>query len=102
MFVVLSAATLPSHLRGYISRFLVRVDVGLFVGKTSRKVADQIWEDCLKACGNGSLVMINSDSSVEQGFSIRAHGTRYHHPFDYDGLSLTLWDTCAETQNSQP
>lgn len=47
MFVVITATKLPDHVRGYVSRFLVEVDQGVYVGTVSRRVRT--------TCGTGAV-----------------------------------------------
>lgn len=88
MFIVITATRIPEHLSGYLSRFLVQVDTGVYVGNVSRRVRDNLWKRCVGAAGNGSLTMINSDSSREQGFVAKTMGSNRRTIRDFDGLLL--------------
>ena len=89
MIVVVSAAAIPEHLRGYVSRFMVQVDANLFVGNLTPKIADAIWSDLIRYSGCGSITMVREDRSQELEFSVATHGPRRAFvPVDLDGLML--------------
>lgn len=97
MFLVLTASNLPEHLRGYLTRFLVEVDTGVFVGNVSRRVRDNLWSRCSRAIGEGCLTMINNDPTREQGFAVNTMGSNRRVVQDFDGLLLPV-TLSAETR----
>lgn len=82
--VVLTAC--PEGLRGVLTRWLMEVSAGVFVGNAGRRVRDHLWERVIEMAGNGRALMAYS-SSNEQGFDIQVHG---HHwiPEDFEGITL--------------
>jgi CRISPR-associated protein Cas2 len=89
VFVVLRVAAAPQHLRGYLSRFLVEIAAGTYVGTISRRVADSIWDRSVLATGaETDLVMVRSDSQSEQGYTMRMRSGRAYDVVDLDGLVL--------------
>lgn len=88
MFIVISATAIPDHLRGYLSRYLSEVVTGLFVGNVSTRVRDNLWIRCTSVVGDGGLVLISSDPTNEQGFSVQTSGRESRRVFDLDGLAL--------------
>ncbi|MCI5825055.1 MAG: type I-E CRISPR-associated endoribonuclease Cas2e [Arcanobacterium sp.] len=88
MFAVVSVVALPDHVCGYISRFLTEAHVGLYAGVLSRRVADEMWERIVSAVHEGSAVMVCSDPTVEQGFTIRTAGREKRSVVDCDGIAL--------------
>ncbi|WP_283775243.1 type I-E CRISPR-associated endoribonuclease Cas2e [Corynebacterium pseudodiphtheriticum] len=99
MFLVLTSTYLPDHLRGYLSRFLIEVDSGIYVGNISRRVRDNIWKRCAEAIDRGSLTMINSDSSREQGFAVNTLGPQRKNIIDLDGMLLPATLSAVASQN---
>ena len=91
MFVVISTSAIPDHLRGYITRFLVQADTGLFVGRTSNRVATLLWQRCEDALTEGRATMICSANDTEQGFKIHQLNPNNRKIIDCDGLSLAMW-----------
>lgn len=84
--VVLIAA--PEGLRGHLTRWMVEVDAGVFVGNPSRRVRDGLWETLATRIGDGQAVMVEPASN-EQGWMVRTAGKDRWYPVDYDGLILS-------------
>lgn len=85
--VVLAITAVPDHLRGALSRWLIEVTPGMFVGTISAKVRDELWNATSAVVGDGAAVLIHPDDT-EQGFSLRTAGERRRRPVDFDGLTL--------------
>ncbi|MBE4719515.1 type I-E CRISPR-associated endoribonuclease Cas2e [Pseudarthrobacter sp. AB1] len=88
MIAVVVTRAVPDHLRGYIGRFLTEVVPGVFVGRTSRAVADRIWERTSLAVEDGASAIVLTDASREQGYEIRTAGSEPPNILDVDGLHL--------------
>lgn len=99
MFVVLSATAVPEHLRGYISRFLSEVSVGLYVGNVSKKVRDNLWDRCQLAAKEGSFTMITSDRRTEQGFTLVSAGPQSRPVLELDGVLLSYLPVPKNSEN---
>lgn len=84
--IVLIAA--PDGLRGHLSRWMVEVSAGVFVGNLSRRVRDGIWETLVDRIGEAQAVMIEPATN-EQRWAIRTAGIDRWYPVDYDGLILS-------------
>lgn len=97
MFVVMLTPAIPSHLRGYISRFLVEVQANVFVGNCSRKVSEQLWGDVCSAIGDGSATFVGSRSDLEQGYELRVHGEGAPTIVSLDGLELVARLTLTQS-----
>ena len=89
MFAVVSMTSVPDHLRGYVTRFLQQTDSGLYVGKLSPRVADQMWERLVDAADEGSVVMVCS-ARCDSGFVIKMHQVADSKIIDFDGLGLSV------------
>lgn len=83
--VVLIAA--PPGLRGHLTRWLIEVAPGVFVGNPSARVRDNLWPVLAERVGDGQAVMIEPATN-EQGWSFRTAGQDRWHPVDLDGLML--------------
>lgn len=88
MFATMVTAAVPEHVRGYLGRFLVELQPGMFVGNISPRVAAGIWRRCADAVGSGSVVMVTSDSTREAGYSVRSTGLTDRRICDEGGLEL--------------
>lgn len=84
--VVLVLTACPVGLRGHITRWLLEISAGVFVGRVSARVRDELWARVLDMLKDGRALMVFSDDS-EQGYAFRAH--RHHwEVVDADGLTL--------------
>jgi CRISPR-associated protein Cas2 len=95
---VLSTTAVPEHLRGALSRWLIEVMPGMYVGTVSARVRDELWKAVLGTIGDGAAVLVHPDNT-EQGFSLRTAGGRRRQPIDFDGLTLIRM-TAAEGEPS--
>jgi len=84
--LVLIAA--PEGLRGHLTRWLVEVNAGVFVGNPSKRVRDGLWEVLAERIGDGQVVMVEPAAN-EQGWTVRTAGKDRWYPVDYDGLILS-------------
>lgn len=78
----------PVSLRGQLSRWLMELRPGVFLGTVSALVRDELWELCRTRLGRGGGCMLLHPAQNEQGFSIRTVGTLSREIVDLDGLSL--------------
>ncbi|MFI5755174.1 type I-E CRISPR-associated endoribonuclease Cas2e [Streptomyces sp. NPDC051569] len=84
--IVLIAA--PDGLRGHLTRWMVEVNAGVFVGNPNRRVRDRLWELLATRIGDGQAVLVEPASN-EQGWAIRTAGRDRSRPVDFDGLILS-------------
>lgn len=83
--IVLIAA--PDGLRGHLTRWMVEVAAGVFVGRPNSRVRDRLWLTLAQRIGDGQGVMAEPATN-EQGWAIRTIGRDRWYPVDYDGLIL--------------
>ena len=76
-------------LRGQLTRWLLEVGPGMFVGTVSARVRDELWALVLDRLDDGSARMVYS-ARTEQGFAIRWAGPGRRQVIDMDGLLLTM------------
>lgn len=82
--VVLTAC--PAGLRGHLTRWLLEISAGVFVGKVSSRVRAELWARVCDMAKDGRALMVYQDDS-EQGFRFQVH--RHHWDVvDIDGLTL--------------
>jgi CRISPR-associated protein Cas2 len=77
----------PSALRGVLTRWLLEVHPGVFVGTISARVRAGLWRRILGSRRVGACTMI-ARASNEQGFTIETVGAGSRAVVDYDGLAL--------------
>jgi CRISPR-associated protein Cas2 len=84
--VVLIAA--PEGLRGHLTRWMVEVAAGVFVGNPSSRVRDRLWELLADRIEDGQAVMVEPARN-EQRWAVRTAGPDRWYPIDYDGVILS-------------
>lgn len=84
--VVLIAA--PEGLRGHLTRWMVEVNAGVFVGNPSKRVRDGLWEILVGRIGEGQVVMVEPATN-EQRWTVRTAGKDRWYPVDCGGLILS-------------
>jgi CRISPR-associated protein Cas2 len=84
--VVLIAA--PEGLRGHLTRWMVEIHAGVFVGNPSQRVRDRFWAVLADRIRDGQAIMIEPAQN-EQGWAVRTAGRDRWQPVDYDGLLLS-------------
>ncbi|MEI7900618.1 MAG: type I-E CRISPR-associated endoribonuclease Cas2e [bacterium] len=77
----------PTALRGYLTRWLLELKAGAFVGTIPASVRDLLWERCCRSSNGGSCILIQSAQN-EQGFVVQFWGCPDRVPLDFDGLTL--------------
>jgi CRISPR-associated protein Cas2 len=85
--IVLVLERVPTSLRGELTRWLLELRAGVFVGTVSALVRDRLWELACEKMGGGAGILVHSASN-EQGFAIRFWGATTRTIEDFDGLTL--------------
>lgn len=88
--VVLIAA--PEGLRGHLTRWMIEVAAGVYVGNPSARVREHLWAVLANRIGDGQAVMIEPARN-EQRWAVRTAGHDRWQPIDYDGLILCARST---------
>jgi CRISPR-associated protein Cas2 len=99
--VVIILESVPIGVRGELTRWLLELRAGVFVGNVSAMVRDKLWEiicDKLRKKGGGFLIQ---STNTEQGYAIRSVGTTTKIVEDYDGLLLVCTKTAQIDSSSQ-
>jgi len=86
--VVLTLSNCSASLRGDISKWLVEINTGVFVGRVSARVRDNLWERVCDSIKQGSATMVYSAAN-EQRMDFRVHNNQWE-PIDFDGIKLVL------------
>lgn len=84
--VVLTAV--PVGLRGVLTRWLLEIAPGVFVGHVSRRVREHLWDRIVDGIGRGRALMVFQRRS-EQRLDFWVHGHDWE-PVDFEGVSLML------------
>lgn len=86
MMVVITMSCCPMKLRGDLTRWLIEIDTGVYVGNLSARVRDAVWERICENIKNGRASMAYGTNG-EQKVDFRIHNTNWE-PVDYDGIKL--------------
>ena len=87
-FVVVRVEAIPTHLHGYLERFLQEIRTGLFVGMMTTRTSEELWKVLHANAANGDIVMIIPRKNVENGYIIRHTPHKRWESNDFDGLQL--------------
>ncbi|MGA4842172.1 type I-E CRISPR-associated endoribonuclease Cas2e [Streptomyces sp. G45] len=83
---VIVLANCPAGLRGFLTRWLLEISPGVFLGAPSARVRDILWDEVRHYRGKGrALLAYQTDN--EQGFTFATHEHTWH-PTDHEGLTL--------------
>ncbi|HHI2552261.1 TPA: type I-E CRISPR-associated endoribonuclease Cas2e [Klebsiella aerogenes] len=77
----------PPRLRGRLAIWLLEVRAGVYVGDTSKRIREMIWQQVIQLSDGGNVVMAWATNS-ESGFEFQTWGGNRRMPVDLDGLRL--------------
>ena len=86
MIVMILERVSPS-LRGELTRWLVQLKTGVYVGKVSARVRALLWERVVKGMREGAALMVFPDNN-EQGFGVWSAGKTSKLVRDFEGICL--------------
>lgn len=84
MVLVLTAS--PTGLRGDLTKWLLEVSPGVFVGNVNVKIREKLWKRVTSLCKEGRALLVYS-SNNEQGLEFLVHDHSWE-PIDVDGVAL--------------
>jgi len=85
--IVMVLERVPKALRGELTRWLIEVKAGVFVGDVNAMVRDRLWDKCSKGKLKGSVFQAWSTNN-EQGFQMRLEGENCKKITGWEGLLL--------------
>ncbi len=77
----------PPGLRGHVTRWLVEVSPGVYVGNPSARVRELLWKKVTERIGDGQAILIYSARNEQRWLGETAGRDRWR-PVDFDGLIL--------------
>ncbi len=83
---VICLSNCPPRVRGDLSKWLMEINTGVYVGRISARVRDELWRRITENIRSGQATMVYRTSG-EQHMDFRVHNTTWQ-PVDYDGLKL--------------
>jgi CRISPR-associated protein Cas2 len=85
--IVMVLEKVSASSRGELSRWLIEVKSGVFIGHVNARVRDKLWEKCIKKNPAGGVLQAWS-SNTEQQFKMRISGDTSRLIVDEEGLQL--------------
>ncbi len=84
MVLVLTAS--PAGLRGDLTKWLLEISPGVFVGNVNAKIRESLWKRVTALCRDGRALLVYS-SNNEQGLEFLVHDHSWV-PVDIDGVTV--------------
>nr|WP_202483968.1 type I-E CRISPR-associated endoribonuclease Cas2e [Streptomyces sp. SID8359] len=86
MVTVIVLTNCPVGLRGFLTRWLLEISPGVFLGAPSTRIRKLLWAEVREYAGQGrALLAYQTDN--EQGYAFETHDHTWH-PTDHEGLTL--------------
>ncbi len=98
--IVVVVSACPEGLRGHLTRWLMEVSAGVFVGHATARVRDELWSRVEEYIGTGRGLMIHT-APGEQKFAVRNCGHHWE-PEDFEGITLMRRPPGGESADSPP
>lgn len=86
--IVLVVTACPVGLRGDLTKWLMEITPGVFVGQPSARIRDLLWERTIELSKDGRALLVYNTNN-EQGMEFRTHRHDWV-PTDFDGLNLMI------------
>lgn len=86
--IVITMTDCPIGLRGDLTKWLLEISAGVFVGQVSARVRDHLWERIKETTKGGRVTMVFNTNN-EQRLDFRVHNSTWE-PIDFDGIKLML------------
>lgn len=86
--IIITLSKCPPALRGDLTLWLAEIDTGVFVGRLSARVREQLWQRIIQNAKEGRALMVYTARN-EQGMDFRIHQGGWQ-PIDFDGLKLMM------------
>lgn len=80
----------PESVRGELTRWLLELKPGVFIGKVNIKIRELLWDRiCQDERARGAVMVF--DSKNEQGFEMKIYGDPKRRVIDFEGVQLVQW-----------
>jgi CRISPR-associated protein Cas2 len=96
--LVITLDSCPNRLRGDLTKWLLEINQGVYVGQVNAKVRDELWERVVANVKRGRATMTFS-SNNEQHLEFRVHNSNWE-VVDYDGINLILHPSVKRIQQN--
>lgn len=83
---VVVLTVVPAGLRGHLTKWMLEISAGVYVGFVTKRVRDLLWLRIVEMSGDGRAIMVYAARN-EQRLAFKVH--RHHwEPVDFDGVQL--------------
>ena len=86
MTTVIVLSDCPPKLRGDMTKWMMEINAGVYVGNLSARVREELWQRIRDHIKHGKATMVFR-AGGEQRMDFRVHNTTWE-PVDYDGIKL--------------
>jgi len=97
---VIVVAACPVGLRGHLTRWLLEISPGVFVGKINARVRGLMWLRVLDMVKTGRAIMVYGADN-EQGLAFEVHEHNWE-PVDFEGVNLIRRPVQPEEADAVP
>ena len=97
--IVIVVAACPIGLRGHLTRWLMEISTGVFVGRVSARVRGLLWVRVVDMVKTGRAILVYAANN-EQGLAFEVHNHDWK-PIDVEGLTLMLRPS-GSTEDARP
>jgi CRISPR-associated protein Cas2 len=84
---VVVVTAVPVGLRGFLTRWLLEVAPGVFVGRPTGRVREHLWSKIEERVGGHGRALMIYSAANDQGLALRTCNHDWE-PVDFDGLML--------------
>lgn len=96
---VIVVTNCPLALRGDLTKWLIEINSGVYVGKINARVREELWERICAHIRTGQATMVYHADN-EQNLSFRVWNTVWQ-PRDFDGITLMLHPSADTVRKSE-
>ena len=85
--LVIVTENVPPRLRGYLTKWLLEIRAGVYVGDYSVKVREMLWSAVTREMGEGNAIIVWS-TNTESGYDFDMFGFNRRFPKKIEGFPL--------------
>jgi CRISPR-associated protein Cas2 len=97
---VIHVQNAPPHTHGVLSRWMLHVAPGLYVGTLNRRVRERLWTELKDIIEPGRAALVYP-SNTEQRFTIETYGVGRYEPIEMEGITLVLEHSLVDNNTEQ-
>ncbi len=97
--IVLTMTNCPPKLRGDLTKWLLEINTGVYVGQVNARVREALWKRVCDNIRDGQATMV-FNANNEQHMDFYVHNSAWE-PVDYDGIKLIRHPLTAANQDNE-